>query len=117
MFCYGTILILFHIYLFRGNKRNYSGESDEDNFFASKRLEKTGRFQDHSEVVAAPQIPSPPLTMVDALRTPSRQAYGITSPNTSRNNLSPCTSAVGDGDRTCCSSSCVCKYTQLTQYF
>nr|XP_055035863.1 uncharacterized protein LOC129423559 [Misgurnus anguillicaudatus]XP_055035872.1 uncharacterized protein LOC129423559 [Misgurnus anguillicaudatus] len=98
----------------RGNKRNHSSECDEDNFFASKRLEKTSRIQDHSEVVAAPQIPSPPLTMVDDLRTPSRRAFGITSPNTSRNNLSPCTSAVGqDGDSTCCSSSCVSLLTEV----
>lgn len=111
-FCYGTIVILSPIYLFRGNKRNHSSESDEDHFFASKRLEKTGRTEDHSEVVEAPQIPSPPLTIVDDLRTPSRHTYGITSPNTS-NNLCPCTSAVGDGDSTCCSSSFVCKYAQL----
>ncbi|XP_067282158.1 uncharacterized protein [Pseudorasbora parva] len=94
-------------------KRNHSSEDDEENYFASKRLEKTVRIEDHSEVFAAPQIPSPPRTMVEPLRTPSRHTDGIASPTTSRNNLRPCTSAVGDGDRTCCSSSCVSLLTEV----
>ncbi|XP_067314322.1 uncharacterized protein [Pseudorasbora parva] len=84
-----------------GNKRHNSCDNDEENYFASKRL----RIEDHSEVFAALQTPSPAQTMVEPLRTQSRHTAGIASPNTTRNNLSSCTSAVGDGDRTCCSVS------------
>nr|XP_001344635.2 uncharacterized protein LOC100005637 [Danio rerio] len=89
-----------------------NSDSDEEILSGRKRLGKKGRMEDLTEIDDAPHIPSPPMTTAESFRTPAR-CTDTAHPSTPRNIYSPCSTAVGNQERTGCNSSCLSLLTEV----